>query len=153
MEYLTLFNNFDEFDDFIDKKNFETPCVSYVKDENYVHYFKDYETLPTNLISDESYPKLVAFFKKIIAELGLNFDTNEYYTIKLRYNYTVRNEIDVTDYEWYGYLLNLQTGYIEDGTGEYHCSPVEWIRLYKDYANLSYYGLDFTTNLLYGIPG
>jgi hypothetical protein len=153
MDYLTLFNNFDEFGTFIDEKNFEFPCVAYVQDENYVHYFKDYETFPTNLIDGESYPNLVAFFKKIIAELGLNFDTNEYYTIKLRGNYTVGNEIDVTDYEWYGYLLNLRKGYIEDGTGEYHGSPVEWIRLYKDYANLSYYGLDFTTNLCYGIPG
>lgn len=153
MKYLKLFYNFDGFDAFIDEKNFELPCVGYVQDENYVHYFKDYEKLPTILFAGESYPNVVAFFKKIIAELDLNFDTNNYYSIALHGDYSPGNEIDVTDYEWYDYLLNLQRGYIEDGTGEIISSPIQWIKLYKDYANLEYSGLDFTTNDFYDIPG
>jgi hypothetical protein len=152
MEYLTLFNNFDEFGTFIDEKNFEVPCVGYVQDENYVHYFKDYEALPTILNLDESYPKLVAFFKKILAELDLDFDTNEFYTIDLHATHSVYNEIDVTDYEWYNYLLNLQKGRIDSDTGEFITSPVTWIRLFKDKVSMNNNFLDFTTNSFYQVP-
>lgn len=153
MKYLKLFYNFDEFDAFIDEKNFEVPCVGYVEDENYVHYFKDYEKLPTNLIVGESYPNVVAFFQKIIAELDLNFDTNGYYSIGLQGDYSLSNEINVTGYEWYDYLLNLQIGNINSETGEFMGSSIPWIKIYIGSAHIQGgYILDFTTNDLSQVP-
>jgi hypothetical protein len=137
MDYLTLFNNFDEFDTFIDEKNFEFPCVAYVQDENYVHYFKDYETLPTILIRNDYYPSVANFFRNIMEELDLDFSTNEYYRINLREDYTYNNEIDVTDYEWYDYLLSLETCERDYNTGECEQTwPVGLITICEDKINI-----------------